>query len=101
MSANRRVRGFLFFLVLVLTSAANLLSVPVDNDGDASTPPLIVCFKFVKTPQSPGPKLHSHMASYGVAKAEPHRRPATVFFANIAQFATGAVPSLLTTSLRC
>jgi hypothetical protein len=101
MSANKYVRGFLFFLVLMLTSAANLLFVAVDSDGDESTPPVIVSFKFVKTPASPSPKLHSHTAPDSVAKDQPHRRPPTAFFANPAHFATSALLSLLTTPLRC
>jgi hypothetical protein len=101
MSANKCVRGFLFLLVLMLTSAANLLFIAVDNDGDESTPPVIVCFKFVKTPASPSPKLHSHTAPDSVAKDQSNRQPATAFFANTAHFATGTLPSLLTISLRC
>jgi hypothetical protein len=47
MSAIRWARGFVLFFVLVLTSLANLLFVPVDTDGDDSTPPVIFSFKFV------------------------------------------------------
>jgi len=63
MSGNRCARGFVFYLVLVITGCANLLFVPVDNDGDESTPPLIINFKFV-APQS----LHTNQRSCSTVK---------------------------------
>ena len=59
MTVNRCARGFLFFFALMITSVANVLLLPVDADGDESTPPVIITFKFVTTPATPIPNLHS------------------------------------------
>jgi len=54
MFAQGWARRLLYFFVLALTSLANLLFIPVDNDGDDSTPPVIFSFKFV-APENTSP----------------------------------------------
>ncbi len=103
MSANRCARGFVFFLVLVLTSIANVLFVPVDNDGDESTPPVIISFKFVSTPTtaSPGPGTYSHSAPEAVLENQLYSKPGTSFFASTVNFAISEILSMPVMPLRC
>ncbi len=103
MPANRCARGFVFFLVLMLTSIANLLFVPVDSDGDESTPPVIISFKFVSTPTSarPSPRTYSHSAPEAVLKNQLYSKPGTSFSASTVNFAISEILSMPVAPLRC
>jgi hypothetical protein len=78
MSVNRCARSLIFGLVLVLTSAANVLFIPVDNDGDECTPPVIIYLNFV-APRRMNVGARSHSTPRVMRKNQTPFRNAAAF----------------------